>query len=310
MAALLVDLPKHNHQDHQHMADATTGMDRIPIRLHLEPEPRLFPGAPPVAHLGLVPCKRERVDWSFSTWNFSLILAGQGSYRSEAGLEPVRAPCVLTQWPGAAMDYGPDRAGWTELYLIYPAGTGDQLRRSRLWPERRAWWPVADPARFLAAAAVLIELARSADPLAEADRIDRAAELAVVEARLGAAAAPLAGAEAAVAAIRARIESDWRRDHDLDRLARDQGLSPTHFRRLWERLVGVPPQRHLVQLRLRHACRALVRDERPVAAVAAEAGFADPGAGARAGGASRGRGGGPPRRGRGGGGGAAATPAP
>jgi AraC-like DNA-binding protein len=258
------------------MANASTGMDGIPIRLHLEPEPRLFPGPLPVAHLGLVPCKRERVDWNFSTWNFSLILAGQGSYRSEAGLEPVRAPCVLTQWPGAAMDYGPDRQGWTELYLIYPAAAGAQLRRSRLWPERRAWWPVADPARFLAAAAALIELARSADPLAEADRLDRAAELAVVEARLGAAAAPLAGAEAAVATIRARLESDWRRDHDLDRLARDQGLSPTHFRRLWERLVGVPPQRHLVQLRLRHACRALARDERPVATVAAEAGFADP----------------------------------
>lgn len=258
------------------MADAPIGMDGISIHLHLEPEPRRFPGPPPVAHLGFVPRKRERVDRVFSTWNFSLILAGQGRYRTEAGLEEVRAPCVLTQWPGAPMDYAPDRAGWTELYLIYPAESGEQLRRSRLWLERRAWWPVADPARFLAAAAALIELARGPDPLAEADRIDRAAELAVVEARLGAAAAPLAGAEAAVAAIRARIESDWRRDHDLDRLAREQGLSPTHFRRLWQRQVGVPPQRHLVQLRLRHACRALVRDERPVAAVAAEAGFADP----------------------------------
>lgn len=252
-------------------------MDEIPINVHLAAEPRLFSGPPPVAHLGFVPRKRERVERVFSTWNFSLILAGQGTYRSEAsGREEVRAPCVLTQWPGAPMDYGPDRAGWTELYLIYPDGFGEQLRRSRLWPVRRAWWPVADPARFLAAAAALIELARSPDPLAEADRIDRAAELAVVEARLGAAAAPLAGAEAAVAAIRARIESDWRRDHDLERLARDQGLSPTHFRRLWQRLVGVPPQRHLMQLRLRHACRALVRDERPVATIAAEAGFADP----------------------------------
>jgi len=76
--------------------------------------------------------------------------------------------------------------------------------------------------------------------------------------------------------VRRWIETHWRDDHDFDELARRHGLSPTHFRRLWQRSVGVPPHRFLIEGRLRHACRALVQTDTPIAEIARTHGFADP----------------------------------
>ena len=79
-----------------------------------------------------------------------------------------------------------------------------------------------------------------------------------------------------VASVRRWVETHWRDDHDFDALAQRYELSPTHFRRLWQRSVGVPPHRFLMEERLRHACRALVQSDKPVAEIARTHGFADP----------------------------------
>jgi len=65
----------------------------------------------------------------------------------------------------------------------------------------------------------------------------------------------------------ARSRGPWRR--------RGRGLSPTHFRKLWDEQVGVPPARYLTELPLRRACRLLVEEDEPIAALAAAVGFAD-----------------------------------
>ena len=244
--------------------------------IHLAPEPRRFPGPPPIARMGFYRRKRIRLQQTFRTWNFSLILAGSGHYTRDGERYAVQGPCVLTQWPGAVLDYGPDAEGWTELYVIYAPETGDQVRRAGLWPGGRGWWSLADPGRFFHAVEVVLSLARSSEPVTEVDRLDRAMESAVIEARLAAIPAPRSGAEAAVAAIRAEIEADWRREHHFSSMAAARGLSDTHFRRLWQDMVGVPPRRHLVQIRLRQASRLLVQTTQSVAAIAAAVGYADP----------------------------------
>lgn len=242
--------------------------------LHLDGQPRRFPGPPALAQAGRFARKDHRVQRTFDTWNFSLILSGRGDYRHEGRLLPVAGPCILTQWPGARMDYGPDRRGWQEIYLIYAADAGARLREQGLWPGR-PWWPVVNPRRFLRAAEDLATLLRAPDP--SVDLLDRAGELALVEGLLGAAPEHPGGMAAqAVRAIRDEVEARWRHDHDFAALAREHGLSTTHFRRWWLRLVGVPPARYLLELRLRHAARALVVSDTPVANVAMDSGFPDP----------------------------------
>jgi AraC-like DNA-binding protein len=62
---------------------------------------------------------------------------------------------------------------------------------------------------------------------------------------------------------------------DLERAARQAGVSPFHFLRLFARIVGVTPHQYLLRSRLRRAARALAGDDRPVSDIALDVGFAD-----------------------------------
>jgi len=62
---------------------------------------------------------------------------------------------------------------------------------------------------------------------------------------------------------------------DLDGAAKQAGLSPFHFLRLFAKVVGVTPHQYLVRLRLRHAARLLADDTRSITDVALDVGFAD-----------------------------------
>jgi AraC family transcriptional regulator len=62
---------------------------------------------------------------------------------------------------------------------------------------------------------------------------------------------------------------------DLETAARQAGLSPFHFLRVFSRVLGVTPHQYLVRARLRRAARLLAGDDRPITRVAMEAGFGD-----------------------------------
>ena len=62
---------------------------------------------------------------------------------------------------------------------------------------------------------------------------------------------------------------------DLDAAARQAGLSPFHFLRLFSRVLGVTPHQYLVRARRRRAARLLAESPRPITDVAYAAGFGD-----------------------------------
>lgn len=71
------------------------------------------------------------------------------------------------------------------------------------------------------------------------------------------------------------LDAHAREDIGLDAAAREAGLSPFHFLRLFGSVLGVTPHQYLVRSRLRHAARLLAGDSRPVTDVALDVGFAD-----------------------------------
>jgi AraC-like DNA-binding protein len=77
----------------------------------------------------------------------------------------------------------------------------------------------------------------------------------------------------AVALMEAKFASKLTRDE----VARAAHLSPFHFSRLFRRVMGVSPHEYLLRCRLHHAQQLLriARENRSIAHVAAEAGFAD-----------------------------------
>ncbi|MBV8751922.1 MAG: helix-turn-helix transcriptional regulator [Hyphomicrobiales bacterium] len=72
-----------------------------------------------------------------------------------------------------------------------------------------------------------------------------------------------------------RIDAACDQAIDLARAARDAGLSPFHFLRLFAQVLGVTPHQYLVRSRLRRAARLLADDERPITDVAFDVGFGD-----------------------------------
>jgi AraC-like DNA-binding protein len=58
-------------------------------------------------------------------------------------------------------------------------------------------------------------------------------------------------------------------------LAREMGLSPYHFLRMFRKAIGVTPHQYLLRVRLRRAANLLAQSDLPVTEVALESGFAD-----------------------------------
>jgi AraC-like DNA-binding protein len=78
----------------------------------------------------------------------------------------------------------------------------------------------------------------------------------------------------AVAEARAYLEAHYAEEVPLARLARVAGLSPSHLSRVFRRAHGLPPHAFQTQLRVVRAA-GLLRRGLPLAAVAADTGFAD-----------------------------------
>ena len=236
--------------------------------------PRRFPAPFPLAAADGIARKAERIRRAFKTCNFSFILKGRGNFHRLGVTHEVVAPCVITQWPGEPLDYGPDRPGttWDEFFLIYSADLMPRFEAVGLVDRARPLWPSHDLGRVRGMIDEFATLAASANPERIIDRVDRLAEQIVVETLVAEAAKP-------VADVIDRLLADIRRNFaapvDFDALAERQGLSRATFRRRWAERVSVPPARYLQELRMREACRLLAETTRPIKDVAHAVGFTD-----------------------------------
>lgn len=71
------------------------------------------------------------------------------------------------------------------------------------------------------------------------------------------------------------IDDNSHAELDLEQAARQAGLSPFHFLRLFSSVLGVTPHQYLVRSRLRHAARLLADDDIAVTDIAYDVGFGD-----------------------------------
>lgn len=245
--------------------------------IHMAPMPRRYPTGLPVQSLGYVAHKRDHVRNPFATFNFSLIVSGRGVYHFRGACFEVEGPCVITQWPGEPMDYGPvSGSTWEELYMIYDAGTLAQFEQRNLAQLHKPYWPIRRDSQVQDQLGNLLQLARERPQDGFADRIDRACERLLVETRMGENRPPAGREEQAIRRIRQDVRERLFEPHDFDVIARRYGLSAATFRRYWNRYVHVPPARYVMTLRMREARRLLVETELTVAEVARQTGFEDP----------------------------------
>jgi AraC-like DNA-binding protein len=71
------------------------------------------------------------------------------------------------------------------------------------------------------------------------------------------------------------IDAHAHREIELEDIARQAGVSPFHFLRLFSAVLGVTPHQYLVRSRLRRAARHLADDDKAVTDIAYDVGFND-----------------------------------
>ena len=242
---------------------------------HWAPYPRRFPAAFRVVSTDFIKRKTERVAWKFGTCNFSLVLRGGGEFVRNGRVWPVVAPCVLTQWPGDVLSYGPGGAheSWDECYVIYPGALREKLTEAGFIDEARPVWTIQNLPAVQEHLRELQQLTRSASPESVADRVDRVWERILLETTLT--PAPAGDDERMIHRIQAQVKENLAAPLDMEVLAKRLGVSLPTLRRHWSAVVKVPPLRYLQELRMQAASRMLVETGLAVKRIAREVGFDD-----------------------------------
>lgn len=233
---------------------------------------RRFPSPNPLQGLGFIRDKDSWVRGTFTTCNFSLILRGQGEFHRKGRSWPVTGPCVITQWPGDWLEYGPlPNETWDELYLMYDEVHMPSLRKSGLVKERRPTWPIHNFDRVQSQIEELHELINGGYPEMMVDRVDRVCERLVLETLLP----KLETGDEVIQNIQSQLRQQLDREHDFDELARRRGMSPSTFRRRWFQALKTTPGRYLLDLRIQKARRMLAETALDVGEIASRTGFED-----------------------------------
>lgn len=245
---------------------------------HLGQLPRQLPSAVPLDSIGYIAHKTNWVRHRFGTYNFSFILSGGGEYWREGVRWNVQAPCVITQAPGRLVEYGPSGAWreWEELFLIYNQDQVPVLTKMGLIRNEVPVWSIKNIGPTRTRLQELKQAGTDDRGQIVIDRLDRLCELMLVESILGETSAARSPEERAILEIRDYLKLHYLEPHDFSQLARNHGLSDSTFRRRWAALVGMPPARYVMRLKIEEACRLLVETGLKVGEVAQALGFSDP----------------------------------
>ncbi|MDC7235350.1 MAG: AraC family transcriptional regulator [Spirochaetales bacterium] len=244
---------------------------------HMESAPRRFPGGREVQAAGYMARKRERMNKTFDTLNFSLILSGQGFYELKGKRLPVKAPMMITQSPGQPVHYGPE-GEWEELFIIYNAGYESYFRdrkilESPLWPV----WRLSEIKSLLLDQFHHTQKQLDRENLCDLyDRMDLTLEKVIIDSRQEPHLPGETHLQLFVQNLYKRIETDCGGSYDFHRLASEAGFSASSFRRCWEDMYSTPPGQSLIEMRMQRACRYLAETDMPVKEIAWNLGYEDP----------------------------------
>jgi AraC family transcriptional regulator len=135
------------------------------------------------------------------------------------------------------------------------------------------------PVRAMSAAVARVCAGLAADGMDEFAWEELGVRIAVKAARLANGTVTtqkvLPSAEGRVTRVVRRMEEMPAARHSLARLAEAARLSPYHFLRTFQRVVGLTPHQYVLRMRLRRAAARLVQEETSVLEIALDCGFGD-----------------------------------
>ena len=235
---------------------------------------RRFNLVPPVGVIGYVSEKKDLVNRAFESYNFSFIIKGSGVYRHNGVECRVKAPCVIIQYPGEKMYYGPDNI-WSEVYFIYPGEVGCMLEKSGLFSRDRFMWKIHEPYNIIKMLEELNKLCLMQVEPGIVDRIDCLCSKIVVDSLIVIPDKAVDPQENVIRDIAAVFRQHPEAVYDFENIARENDMSLSTFRRLWLKYQKVPPARFLADLKVDAACHLLVSSKLSINEIADELNFSD-----------------------------------
>lgn len=211
---------------------------------------------------------------TFFTFNYSLIIEGEGYYTFRDKKHHIQGPCVITQWPSEEMNYGPYET-WKELYFIYGVEDGQELQKRQTFDSELGFWQLNQPFHELESFQQFSKEISKEEP--DVDKIDAYAQLLIMESRK-ALSKPKADDDKEIILKLAEELSQLDHDHpdNSEELAKRLGISESSFRRLWHRYIKVPPHQYRSQILLREARRLLVESDWSISTISKRCGYDDP----------------------------------
>ncbi|MBD3321876.1 MAG: helix-turn-helix domain-containing protein [Chitinivibrionales bacterium] len=247
-------------------------MDNFSIPMELYN--RVFPSRAQIGVIGYITEKREWFTMAFDSFNFSIILQGNGSFTMDGRRWKVSAPCVLTQWPGVHVSYGPLPV-WEELYFIYRKRYVPRLCECGFAQREKPVWYLNNDLELRQAIHRLGELFDRTGEYATADKIDRQCESIILESLAGEQVDSPEESRKVIETIRLLLEQQCECRHNFNALALEHGYSPSNLRRYWNMYVGIAPHQYVLRARIQRACKLLLETAQPIKQIAADVGFED-----------------------------------
>jgi AraC family transcriptional regulator len=212
---------------------------------------------------------------SHGSFSVAYVRKGSFGYRARGKAFELVAGSVLVGHPGDEYMCTHDHACGDEcLSFQLTAALADEVgERAEIW--RTGSLPPLPELIVLGELAQAAAEGRSDIGLDEAGLLFVTRFVEIVSGRERAASAPAALDRRRAVEAALRIDAGSHEPIDLESTAKDAGLSPFHFLRLFARVLGVTPHQYVVRSRLRRAARLLAEDARPITDVAFDAGFGD-----------------------------------
>jgi AraC family transcriptional regulator len=196
--------------------------------------------------------------------NVTIVVAGQLEEASDEGRYTARPCSVVLKGAGCEHEDFVSGYGARTLTIQFAA---DSPLSALLRP--RAWSWLDDPETVRLALAV-----QTSFELGNAEGLERAA-VSLVAAAIDADRADSAAPPAWLPGVRALLDEQFDKPLRFEALAYDLGLHPVYLSRAFHRYCGTSMTEYVRAMRVRHARHVLSSSRRSVAAIAAEAGFAD-----------------------------------
>jgi AraC-like DNA-binding protein len=254
--------------------------NRMIFSAHTGAFSRRFSVLPALDAIGYIPEKRDWIDTEFPTWNFSIILSGNGTYIAEGKEYPVISPCVLTQQPGFHTNYGP-ASSWEELFFIYDKEAADTLIRGNVFPGKHESpiWRFNDTGTTMASIRQLAEALDLLKYQQYAGNIDFLAYEIIISTINNPYREKVSRSVnddfTKILTVEKSMRINPAKLIDIDQTSVANDMHPAKFRRLWNVLFKDPPIRHLQKLRLMQSAKLLAETKMQIQEIADITGFQD-----------------------------------